>query len=149
MTEDDLKELKRIAGLLETQDNRSTNNPIYLVQEKQWLTAEEDVGDEHRVWVRDSESDDGRASAEDTARILELHENWEDIPERYSISWEQMIWVTSSWHLIEEEAEKVCARLSIGNRPGDWRVYADSLYQSKDLMFIRKILPLLVKEDGS
>jgi len=121
-----IEKLKEIQNELKTQDNRSTADPIFLVQEKE------------RVYGMDTEyaPETCYYDSENYCEISE--EEYEALDGEGSVDY---IGFFDQWRIIQPFfTEKAAQQYIDGNyyrHKGELRIYADSLYRNSEMKMIR------------
>jgi hypothetical protein len=80
MDKGNLCQLEKLVELIKTQETYATADPIYLVQRREWVPLHDDYRDDaDRLSVRD-DLEGEEATPDETAYVMKLYTNMEDIP---------------------------------------------------------------------
>lgn len=125
-----------IARNLKTQDNRITDLPIFLVQQKRRIWTEDDS--EGYVWM----NEDFDEAGDDKVRELdELDESGAEIPKGYFKAHYVHVWETSQPFLTEQGAKDYIA--INGHNLKESRIYVDSGWRNEEWRMVRDFLMTL------
>ena len=134
------EQIAEIASRLATQDNRCTDCPIFIVQEKRRTYGfDPQWSDDSEIVWQDSENDYEEAGPEEHARLEALYDEGEDIPGKwvrtaYQDTWE---YVTACF------TETGCAeyiRRNKHNHRGELRIYAAGSWRNDEWRAVRDLL---------
>jgi hypothetical protein len=130
------EELKEIGRLIATQDNRCTDAPIFIVQQRKRIYGFDPAYSDEYVWI-DSANDGYQADDEERERLDDLEANGEDtgdwIKTSYMDIWE---FVTACF---TEQGCKDYLKIN-GHNLTDPRIYADGSYRNKEFRMVRDFL---------
>ena len=128
--------MHRIGELIRTQDNRCTDAPMFVVQERRREYGyDQDRADEY-AWI-DTESDYCEATAEERA-VLDRQDDEGDVPSR----WEK-VWYKDRWEFITAcFTEQGCKDFiaADGHNHGELRIYAYGSYRNAEFRAVRDFL---------
>lgn len=134
------EQIAEIAKRLATQDNRATDCPIFIVQEKRRVYGmDPEYADDDAIAWLDCENDYDQADPEEHARLEALFDEGEDIPGKWTRTAYQDTWeyVTACF------TEAGCAeyiRRNKHNHRGELRIYAASSYRNDEFRAVRDLL---------
>lgn len=128
-------ELRAIGQLIDTQDNRATDQPIFIVQQKREHPAADGHDFDRIAWV----DFDGEEADEETAAALDReHEDFSDPPE----GWARVAMV-SHWEFVTAcFTAKGCEDYiaANGHNLKEPRIYADGSYRNAEFRALRTFL---------
>lgn len=139
MDQDILKKLRAIGKLLREQDNRATDAPIFLVEEKRrFYGLDTDYADADEVVWLDGPNDNEEATPEEHAKLEAALDNGEDIESNWTRTAFKDEWqfVTACF---TEEGCKDYLRVN-GYNLRETRIYATGSYQNEEFRLIRQFL---------
>jgi hypothetical protein len=130
--------MARIGQLIHTQDNRITDAPIFIVQQKRQRVAHADYDNDGIVWVND---DHQEADAEEYARLEAAFREDGDEP----VGWRRLA-VRDEWEFVtacftEHGCKEYFARN--GHNLCEPRIYAAGSYRNEEWRAVRKHLMAL------
>lgn len=136
ITQDEADAFRKIARNLATQDNRATDCPIFIVQERRRVYGFDPAYSDKTVWL---DSDGDEVDPEEHARLEALHDDAEDIPaERtrtaYQDTWE---YVTACF---TEAGCRDYIRRNGHNHRGELRIYAAGSWRNDEWRAVRDLL---------
>mgnify|MGYP001597732447 FL=1 len=143
MSAADLSErIAEIASALRAQDNRATDCPIFIVEEKRRLYGlDPGYADDAAIVWRDTENDYEEASPEVHARLETASDN-DDDEEDWS-RWERTAYL-DQWHFVTacftEAGCKEYIRVNGHNHRGELRVYAAGSWRNEEWRAVRDYL---------
>ena len=135
--------IREIAARLVTQDNRATDRPIFIVQEKRRTYGfDPDYGADEEIAWRNAENDYEEADAEEHARLEALYDAGEKVPGAWTRTAYQDTWeyVTACF------TEAGCAeyiRVNKHNHRGELRIYAATSWRNAEFRAVRDLLVAL------
>jgi len=127
--------LKKIGHLIRTQDNRCTDQPMFIVQEnvKDWhITADEATG---HVW-KDDDYDD---PDEKMLAWLERLESWDDIPKPWHKHYFRTRWEFVTACFTEQGCKDYMA-CNKHNHTGELRIYGWHSFRNAEFRSVRTFL---------
>lgn len=131
-------EILEIAQRLATQDNRATDAPIFIVEEKRRLYGFDTdyASDDEIVWRH---SDGEEASRKERARLDAMYEAGKDAPEE----WTRTAYL-DQWHFVTacftEAGCNEYIRVNKHNHRGELRVYAAGSWRNAEWRTLREWL---------
>lgn len=142
------EQIAEIGKRLLTQDNRITDCPIFIVQEKRRTYGmDPDYADDDEIVWLDSENDHEEADAEERARLEALHDDGEDIPGKWTRTAYQ-----DEWHFVTacftEAGCQEYIRRNGHNHRGQLRIYAAGSYRNEEFRVVRDLLLALGDAPG-
>jgi hypothetical protein len=140
-----LEELESIGALINSQDNRCTDQPMFAVMEKRGMITLDTHNHDRIEWV-ETESGDYCEADETKARRLEaLHQGHRDTPgwERYAIK-DVDVFVTACF--TEQGCKDFLAREGHNHRKPF--IYASGSYRNSEYQSVRNWLKSLPKKTG-
>lgn len=131
----DFNELRRIGELLRTQDNRITDQPIFIVQQKRTYVTADGYNESRMVWV----DDEGReAGAAKTAQFDKKYLSTGKRPKGW-----RHIAVFDIWEFVTacftEQGCKDYLRIN-GHNLNEPRIYAEGSYRNHEFRQVRDFL---------
>lgn len=134
-------QMQRIGELLNTQNNRATEHPLFIVQEREVICG---VGEDHTDefdW-HDADNDWVQAGDEKKVELEALEDSLEDTG-----SWQRVGYVTR-WRFVTAcFTEQGCQDYIVANRHNlnDPRIYAASAYRNREFIAVREFLMAAVE----
>ena len=138
-----LEPLMEIGHLINTQDNRITDRPIFIVQRRREHVCPEGYEDGHKWLCPDDEY--AEASETRSARLDILDNNFRDITGKWEKFYYQEHWEFVTACFTEQGCEDYIKRN--GHNIGESRVYADTSYRNMEFRLVRDFLSGLDKDD--
>ena len=126
---------------LESQDNRITAEPIFMVQERVRTTGFDTSYTDNIVWLWQTNDYEEITEQSDPKRFDELEDPWQDrgeAPEGYVRTGYVDRWLNLQPFFTEKAADAYIAKNH--HRHGPLRVYVDSAYRNEEWMLIRRLL---------
>jgi hypothetical protein len=131
-------ELLQIGELLRTQDNRITDQPLFLVQQKQTYVTEDGYNESRMVWV----NEDGREAGEETARRFDSKYSGTG---RRPKGWRHLavfdVWEFVTGCFTEQGCMEYIARN--GHNLKEPRIYAEGSFRNLEYQIVRNWLKAL------
>lgn len=142
--------LRDIGELLRTQDNRATDQPMFIVQQKRLYVTAEDYNDYRIEWHESERGDYQPASPLRAARLEVLHRGCREYP-----GWTRLavhdVWEFVTACVTEQGCKDYIARN--GHNLNEPRIYAEGSYRNEEFHAIRNWLMSLaaapLHESGS
>jgi hypothetical protein len=139
MDQDILKKLCAIGKLLREQDNRATDVPIFLVEEKRrFYGLDADYADADEVVWLDGPNDNSEATPEEHAELEAKYDNGDSIDD----NWTRTAF-KDEWHFVTacftEQACKDYLHVN-GHNLRETRIYAAGSYRNKEFRLIHQFL---------
>ena len=131
------KKMKEIGRLIKTQDNRITDQPIFVVEESKLIITDPDYGYDAEEWVNMEGCDYETASETKARRLDALAEDFRDTGK-----WKKFFYKETWEFLTACFTESGCIdylRLN-GHRLGKTRIYAYGNFRNYEYQSIRKFL---------
>lgn len=139
-------ELREIARLLATQDNRITDQPLFIVQQKRSYVTEEGYNDCRYEWRETESGEYIEATPLRAARLELLHKDFRETPgwKRFALMdvWE---FVTACF---TEQGCKDYLRIN-GHNLKETRIYADGSFRNHEYQAVRNWLLSLHTPEGT
>jgi hypothetical protein len=134
-----LSELKAIGELLRTQDNRSTDQPMFIVQQiRSYVTNATDYHDSRIEWRESISGDYALADAAESAALEEEYQHTHTVPG----GWDRLA-VIDVWEFVTAcFTEQGCKDFILinGHNLNSPRIYADGSYRNNEFRAIRNAL---------
>ncbi|MCS3807854.1 hypothetical protein [Xanthomonas sp. 4461] len=127
-------ELETIGELIRTQNNRSTDAPIFIVQQKRMYAADPECDHDRMVWV----DGDGEACAEDAARLDAEFAETGETPDGWRRAAEAHYWDFVTACFTEQGCKDFIAR--DGHNLCEPRIYAAGSYRNSEWRQVRSFL---------
>ena len=130
-------DISKIGELINTQDNRITDQPIFVVEKRVLVVTDPDYGYEDEEWVNTQSGDYQRADATKAGRLDALRDGCRD-----TTPWEKFF-LTETWQFVTScFTEQGCKDfLAInGHNIGKSRIYAYGSYRNHEYQSVRKML---------
>lgn len=139
---DHLEALAPIGRLIATQDNRITEAPIFVVEQKTPVISDSDYNDCRVEWRETEKGDYQLASPERAARLEELHRAGRDTPgwRRHELT---DIWTFVTACFTEQGCIDYLARN--GHNLSETRIYAYGSYRNEEFRTVRNALIALAR----
>jgi len=140
--------LKAIVKQILGQDNRCTDAPMFIVQERKRIWGISEEYSEDSAWI-DTESGDTIEADDKEAAILDsLRQSYKDVPD----NWEKVGYI-DQWEFVtacftEQGCKDYLA--ANGHNHGETRIYAAGSYRNAEFRSVREFLKsiALVKSDS-
>ena len=131
--------ITEIGRLIREQDNRATDAPIFVVEEKRrQYGLDPSYADDHEIVWLDSENDYEEATPEERTWLEKLDDNGEDVPGR----WTRTAY-KDNWHFVTacftEQGCKDYITLN-GHNHKELRIYAAGSWRNEEWRTVRKFL---------
>ena len=139
-----MDELKEIGLLIRTQDNRITDAPIFIVQQKQRIWGISSEYSDEYAWLETGSGDYSEADAKKADELDELDDGWEETP-GWKKSYYQDIWVFVTACFTESGCQDFINRN--GHNLHSPRIYAEGSYRNEEWRTIRDYLISLTNPD--
>lgn len=123
-----------IGALIRTQDNRITDQPIFVVEKSKMVVTDPDYGYDDEEWV-DTDSCEHEVATETIARRLDaLKDGWRDTG-KWEKHYLKEVWVFVTACFTEKGCEEYL-KLN-GHNLGKTRIYAYSTYRNHEYQAVR------------
>lgn len=129
-----IEKMRAIGELIRTQDNRATDAPVFIVQQKKRRYGLSGDYAEDSVWVFEGDE----ANGFEEAMLTQLKEENKDVPD----GWE-LVGYTDTWEFVTAcFTEKGCEDYiaANGHNLAEHRIYADGSYRNEEFRAIREFL---------
>jgi hypothetical protein len=142
----DLDELERFVGLLKTQDNAITTDPIFMVQERHRQYGMDEAYCEKYCFVHGDDSDHEVNEESDPVRFAAFSADdfGDDDPDFWTRTGYLDTWQNIQPFLTREAAEEFRRREA--HNLGETRVYVESGHRNPEWKWLRAMLPALASE---
>jgi hypothetical protein len=145
-TDRDAEEMRKIGNVIATQDNRITDAPIFVVEQKQPVVSDSDYNDCRVEWRETENGDYSEATPERAARLEALFHAGRDTPgwRRYEVT---DIWVFVTACFTAQGCRDYLARN--GHNLRETRVYAYGSYRNEEYRAVRKYLMSMADNESA
>lgn len=133
------RKIQKISGLINTQDNRMTSHPLFLVQQKVRTTGfDPDYADDNQLcWI----GDDGEVDEETSKELFETYEKGGFISNSYTLTGFVDSWEFVTCCFTNSGAEAYIK--ANGHNLNEPRIYVASGYGNSDWITVRDFLKAL------
>lgn len=131
-----------IGKLLREQDNRYTDQPMFVVQERREYVGNSDYDDCRIVWRRDADSDHAEVSELRAQRLESIYQSRLDVPDGYERFEMMSVWETVTACFTEQGCKDYLAA-NRHNHRGELHIYADGSYRNFEFRALRNWLMTL------
>ncbi len=131
-------DIRVIAARLVTQDNRITDCPIFLVEEKRRTYGFDPAYSDHVVW-RDVENDYAEAGPAKRGRLEALFRLGGDVPAKWTRTAYQDTWEYVTACFTEAGCQEYI-RVNKHNHRGELRIYAATSWRNAEFRAVRDLL---------
>ena len=130
-----LAEMARIGGLIATQDNRCTDKPMFIVQQKREHVSDADYDHDRIAWMH---TDGVEADADEAAEFEKTYDEGGDEPDNW-----RRVSISHTWEFVTacftEQGCKDYLALD-GHNLKEHRIYAAGSYRNNEWRAVRKFL---------
>lgn len=140
-------ELLKIGKRIREQDNRFTDQPMFVVQEKREYISDSDYYNCRIEWRRNSDGDHAEVDEARAKRLESIYQARMEIPEGYDRFEMMPVWET----VVACFTEQGCLDYLAANRhnhTGELRIYADGSFRNFEFRALRNWLMTLPEPDS-
>ncbi len=132
-----MRNLKEIRESIINQDNRITDQPIFVVEKSVMIITDPDYGYDHSEWINTESGDYEKASETRSRRLDALLEGW-----RETGDWKKF-YLKETWEFVtacfSEKGCKDYIKIN-GHNIGKSRIYAYGSYRNHEYQAVRNAL---------